>query len=227
MGVEGIHTRLRLAIAEWRDGSINAFHRELHSAGVQGSSYTQIHKYLRGETVPPLEFVVAAAGVLGARIEWLANGTGARPTTDFEDESTYQAVYDLIHGSLADALPGYDGPMDRLAVDAVQGLVEQYLEVIYPHLETIAEHDPAERDDYVGHLCDELAGVFSAPLRILPPGIPTPQGELLNQYVTHMAVALQLFAIPAHRRTPYGEVPAAEEGDTDGGSDGANGNGRE
>jgi transcriptional regulator with XRE-family HTH domain len=68
--------RLRYAIEQWETGSVRAFHRAMRDSGVRGSSYPTIHGYLQDRTKPTLEFLEAAAGVLGVRLDWLRSGEG-------------------------------------------------------------------------------------------------------------------------------------------------------
>lgn len=68
--MDTIASRLRAAIERW--GSIRRFADAMPK--VRGATYGMIHRYLKGETDPPLEFLEAAAGVLGVRVEWLAHG---------------------------------------------------------------------------------------------------------------------------------------------------------
>ena len=61
---------------------IRPFHEELANSekwsDVPGSSYSMIHRYLRGKSTPPVEFIEAAADMLGVNAPWLAFGTGPR-----------------------------------------------------------------------------------------------------------------------------------------------------
>jgi hypothetical protein len=68
--------RLAWAIEQARPGgwSINRLHRELQAAGVRGSSYGSVRNYIAGRAEPPLEFLHAAADVLGVRREYLRDG---------------------------------------------------------------------------------------------------------------------------------------------------------
>ena len=53
---------------------------KLRERGTQGASYPSINSYLRDKVDPPLDFIEAAADILGVRSGWLAFGDGA-PTT--------------------------------------------------------------------------------------------------------------------------------------------------
>ena len=68
--------RLGTAI-ERKDISVSAFHRALNKDGVKGSSYAQIHRYLRNKSVPSIEFIEAAAELLDVRAIWLVSDEGA------------------------------------------------------------------------------------------------------------------------------------------------------
>ena len=62
--------------------SIRGFVRLLEGQGVPRSSYATIHRYLSGETPPPLEFLRTAARLLDLREEWLVLGIGPPPTSE-------------------------------------------------------------------------------------------------------------------------------------------------
>lgn len=52
--------------------SIRSLQKELHDAGVPGSSYANVHAYFGNKTPPPIEFLKSAAVLLGVRPAWLA-----------------------------------------------------------------------------------------------------------------------------------------------------------
>jgi hypothetical protein len=75
---EAVAGRLRAAL-DRNELSARAFHQKFASRfgeTVTGSSYTAIHRYLRGENPQPLEFLASASDILGVRVEWLAFGDG-------------------------------------------------------------------------------------------------------------------------------------------------------
>ncbi len=54
---------------------------------VRGTSYSSVRAYERGEVEPPLEFVQAAADVLGVTAEWLSTGHGPQTPGQAEAEA--------------------------------------------------------------------------------------------------------------------------------------------
>ena len=71
-----VGSRLRQAL-DLRGMSVRAFQKVMQARDMQGSSYPQIHRYLRPNGVDPsLEFISVASEVLDVRQEWLALGSG-------------------------------------------------------------------------------------------------------------------------------------------------------
>ena len=70
-----VGNRLREAL-KMRDMSIRAFQAEMKQRDVSGASYPTIHRYLKDETSPTLNFLHSAAAVLDVRAAWLATGEG-------------------------------------------------------------------------------------------------------------------------------------------------------
>lgn len=66
------------------------------SRALAGSSYPQIHRFLSSDPLkrvePSLEFVYAAANVLGVRWQWLATGEGAQTVEEQETAAVRQFV---------------------------------------------------------------------------------------------------------------------------------------
>ena len=56
--------------------SRRAFAAQVSATGATGSGYTTIFRYLSGEVPPPLDFVAAAATLVGVSFLWLATGEG-------------------------------------------------------------------------------------------------------------------------------------------------------
>lgn len=75
--------RLKDAIVRSPLKSIRKFHEAIAEKPVPGNSYPVIYRYLKGTAVPPVEFLEAAAEILGVKPAWLAFGTGPR---DDEEE---------------------------------------------------------------------------------------------------------------------------------------------
>lgn len=75
-GIEDVARRLREALGE---RSITWFQGELEAAGVGGSKYSNVQRYVagKGKSAPPLEWIEGAARTLGVRAAWLAFEDGA------------------------------------------------------------------------------------------------------------------------------------------------------
>lgn len=88
--------RLRLAL-ETEGMSIRGFHKEISGRGVAGGSYPVIHRYLKGQACPPLEFVQGAAEILNIRPEWLAFGSGPlRPDHEEDDHDRTMVLREAL-----------------------------------------------------------------------------------------------------------------------------------
>lgn len=79
----GIGLRLRAALDAWaarypmeNGGPVRTLAADLRRRGVRGSTAPSIYTYLNGEVLPPLEFAVTAADVLGVEFDWLVRGRG-------------------------------------------------------------------------------------------------------------------------------------------------------
>lgn len=109
-----IGERLRIAIrrmpARGRERGIRLFQKQMEERypGVTGTSYPSIHSYLQNRTAPPLEFLAAAAELLGVREEWLANGEGEM-TEERQRimKAAPEPVEEDIDDVLEEAFPGY------------------------------------------------------------------------------------------------------------------------
>lgn len=67
----------RLELAREKSGmSVRGFQKVMYGLGHKGSSYPQIHRYLKGGTKPSMAFLEGAAKVLQVRLAWLATGQG-------------------------------------------------------------------------------------------------------------------------------------------------------
>ena len=81
-----IADRLKEAI-KLANRSIRSVQRELHKAGVPGSSYANVHAYFSGKTQPSVGFLREAATALRVNPEWLAFERGHR-TPEEADAAT-------------------------------------------------------------------------------------------------------------------------------------------
>ncbi len=90
-----IGERLRWAL-EHREISIRAFQQEMHSMQVPGSSYPAVHRYLKGETTPSVEFLMKAAGFLKVRPAWLIVGDGFPTEEEQLEELKYRIPREIL-----------------------------------------------------------------------------------------------------------------------------------
>ncbi len=120
----GVDDRLRSAL-ELRGRSIRGFQHEMHERGVPGSAYASVYAYVHGRTTPPLDFLEAAADVLGVRRAWLLAGEGAPTEAQGERDKAMAAVAHalprILYRPLARACPAFERADDtaRLFVAAV------------------------------------------------------------------------------------------------------------
>ncbi len=72
--METIGKRLGAAIKGW--GSKSGFLREMRERNITGATFPSLNAYLSDKVSPRLEFLLAAADVLGVRLQWLQEGEG-------------------------------------------------------------------------------------------------------------------------------------------------------
>jgi transcriptional regulator with XRE-family HTH domain len=76
---------------------------------VGGTSYPAVHRYLKGEVTPSIEFLTAAAQLLGVREAWLMTGQGQ--STEEEDRAggadELRSAENALWGEFASRIPGY------------------------------------------------------------------------------------------------------------------------
>lgn len=98
---QGLSTRLREAIAHSPFDSIKQFQQALEEEaekhGLRGASYSQFHRYLQKEQVPPLPLLRGIADLAGVRPEWLVFGDG-EPTATEEAVRRGQVAADEVYG---------------------------------------------------------------------------------------------------------------------------------
>ncbi len=94
--------RLRREL-EKRKMSVKRFQETLHEKKVRGSAYSSVWSWLNDDKNPPLEFIRAAAKLLGVREQWLETGDG--PRTELEaktieaaapEEDTFRAAFQAL-----------------------------------------------------------------------------------------------------------------------------------
>jgi len=160
--------------------TIRGFHGEISQGDVPGSSYPVIHRYLRGKTTPPIEFIDAAAGLLGVRRAWLAFGEG-EPTE--VEEATRGAGADatasdyaaVLEEAITEEFPPFANlkPWARSAVWEVVNRVAR-AEKARAHL--LVEDDQERVDSCESDLVSAVmvAKSLRAPIEYLPPHYTTP-----------------------------------------------------
>ncbi len=125
-GEMGIADRLLQARRDAGFRSILEFQQALPSE-VRGTSYSSVRSYERGEATPPMEFVQAAARLLGVTESWLRTGKGPQTVGEAEVEGhrerqAKQAVSDSLWQLTIEVLDAYTqapGPAVRLMQDLI------------------------------------------------------------------------------------------------------------
>lgn len=119
-----VASRLETRLREW-DGTKTELSARLNEAGVRGYTRKTINDYLSGHSKPSVEWVRAAASILGVRESWLAFGEGPKrkgaprrgmdPKRDLlEDELDWFAgARRGIQSTFLDLLHWYDHRMSR------------------------------------------------------------------------------------------------------------------
>ena len=181
--------RLERAVKDWKQAepgrSIMGFHRILAEQKVRGSSYAMIHHYLRGEWEPSLEFLVAAADVLGVRWEWLTRGQGAQTAAEAAMPASRTVSLDAFLVTETEA---------RLHdVAGEPGLAE--LQAVSLRLAASCRDGHKAAPDKIGLLGDWLGRHVLEPLERLDLDLSERQGE---DYVRAACLALML-AMPENR----------------------------
>ncbi len=101
-----------------RDMSIRAFQGEMKRRDVPGASYPTIHRYLKDETSPTLDFLHSAAEVLDVRAAWLATGEGT-PTERIDAKRILRHLAAGFSSSGGEAPgPGSDELEPGVSIDA-------------------------------------------------------------------------------------------------------------
>jgi transcriptional regulator with XRE-family HTH domain len=222
MGTVG--ERLQKAIDDWEGGGKFAFYKAISETGVRGSSRPSIDSYLSGKVKRPrLEFLEAAAQILGVSLEWLRTGQEWRDPqaeeqfgeADLDDElealfpadaeetrrRQVREMTQLLAG-MARANPAlWDLPYPSLLL-LTEGAGYQHLRLAgerpgYPAA------DAEERAFEVGAL---LGRCLAAPLDILGVDPSELSSHQLERYLTSMGHALSMVS-------PERRIEELEEGD--------------
>jgi transcriptional regulator with XRE-family HTH domain len=229
MGIGQIHERLRRAIADWHgnDRGERRFAREMQllsekkeAAGerpIPGTSRPMIQRYLSGENVPPVEFLVAAAELLHVRFEYLATGEGGRTTAEHIamlntnrkenahwlalSDGLWKYAFDQAHPMYA---PGQWGWHSRAAViNACMVWRRRLLKDLRPAKDLSDEELPARLEE-ARQLGERFGRIFAYPFHELGVSLET-NSEALLAYAEGMSSVLVALA---HSFTPQGD-PAA------------------
>lgn len=109
--------RLARAIGEW--GAMPDFIHAVRERGVRGSSQTSVYRYVKAQIVPGIDFLAAAADVLGIRRSWLLFGEGAQTEAE---EATRPQMSAMRATSFDDPLDVHGPAVDGLVLQAIQQL---------------------------------------------------------------------------------------------------------
>jgi len=135
--------RLRRAIKD-SGRSIRGFQREMEAKEVPGSSYPMVHRYLKGDRDPGLEFLRESASLLGVRLEWLLGDgpmteeAARRAAIETAASSRVGKNVDLVTGWVALGMglpkaprggshtPGWLAPTIHLFTERLQGMLRAW-----------------------------------------------------------------------------------------------------
>lgn len=182
--------RLRVAIKVEAGLSIREFHKRMDGRA-PGSSYPNIHRYLSDGAEPTLEFLRAAAEVLGVRYQWLAVGQGAPTEAGERDNSAARGV---AHA----ALPA-DGGWRSTALSIKRAVLGEGSDDFIPYwVAPLADVWILRNLDYAGPADFETLGeVLRGPLAPLGMKPEEMSPGAFNDYV--MTMIPVLFGLTARR----------------------------
>ncbi len=150
--------RLQIAVDRKYDNA-HQFQKDMAARKAKGSAYPSIHSYLKGKSVPSLEFLQEAAELLGVRPVWLAFEEGAptemeeiaRLRQAREDADADPRVLDLE--AKVDAVIDKHFPMLERAPGYSHGVVWHTISVLGTELmyqaEGETEVEESRADEYV------------------------------------------------------------------------------
>lgn len=209
-----ISSRLQAAIDKWPEQRGVRTLAELlkgRSPRPRGSTPAMIHRYLRGAVTPPLEFIQAAADVLGVDASWLAGGSAvasvATPwaTTVRDGELNAAELRRLAVDGLTTRLPRFHLlPIrtQRAALEAVEAWARWSLDQNADRHEndpdTVQQWTVEEWGEAALYVGMTLAEAFQIPTQHLPE-----DAERDGHFLADVATAL-VRRIPAtdEKRTP-------------------------
>jgi len=197
--------RLRDAI-KWRGWSIRRFQRELERVckkrEIRGCSYPTIHRYLKNENEPSVEFLRSAARLLQVREEWLITGIGERTTP--EEIVTYQPTVSVT-------LLEHATRKLRMAGPVVEPVLLELLRRLLASCPDVSESDPG----YVARLGGSIQELVLEPLRRFDPHFAKGKDRTGEQHVDYLLAMLHalMFAVPGRREgQPFEKLQAALRG---------------
>jgi len=178
----GVHDRLVEALRR-SDMSIRKLQRALSEGDVPGSGYASVHSYVKGGTEPRRDWLAVAAGVLGVRLEWLADGDGEMTAEDaalalqatVEREATSLPRELALHVDVGDILTPYRLPPE--VRQAIYGYIWRRFDLTRKGQELEGLSDQAEHDERHEALRDEIDVFVAEKLRpaLLAQGLPRSQ----------------------------------------------------
>ena len=207
-----------------------AFHRQLEDAGVKGSSYPSVRKYLSGAATPSLRFLEVAAELCQVRVAWLAFGDGA-PTDERELERvralfTEESGLHLGHpveDALSKQLPGYMSlsPNARAQLWDVLSIWSRSYSKLrdpedpegpgpYPDVAASSEQPPNLLRQRLVLIAANLGRVVASPIKDLPIGELS--ARRLSEYVSLMSQALVSLFPEEVRDSLHLATPSRPEG---------------
>lgn len=186
--------RLAQALQQW--GSTPAFLDALRERGVRGGSKTSVYRYIKLETVPSIDFLVEAAGVLGIRRDWLLFDEGEQTEAEQATRPQMSAMRAM----------SFDDPLD-VHGPAVSGLVLQAIQQLF-----LADPDgPVPQGPELELLEAMIMDIATAPLnRFRPAGADHPDEIRASLMATLQGVVL---SIPGRRQgRPIADLIGEGEG---------------
>jgi hypothetical protein len=215
-----IGTRLQAAIDQWPEQLGVRTLAELlkqRSPRPRGSTPAMIHRYLRGAVTPPLEFIQAAADVLGADPSWLAGGSAAaaaEPWTTTVRDGDLNAVElrQFAVEGLTTRLPRFhllSARTQRAALDAVEAWAQWSLGPNAEQYDGDADIQSQVTVEEWGAAALYVGMTLADSLAIPAQHLPDDAGRD-EDFLADVAIAL-LRRIPTHGSAP-GAVPLKKGG---------------
>ena len=203
--------------------SIRAFHEEISNSekwgSVPGSSYSMIHRYLRGKATPPVEFIETAAEILGVRAAWLRTGEGgpteeeelarrgqtrAEDDRDRAEDELLEEVEAIVRRifPLYDNFPGY-----------VQTMIWSTMGLIATEVREREVRDGTHPggDDALRKASEIVAKSLYTPMSLVPPSLIDPDRFALYGVAICEALMHAISPFPAEERASRLKQAGSEE----------------